>query len=245
MNFSVVIISKNAEATIQKVVTAILDLSDDVIIVDSGSTDSTLSILNNFPVTVISTSWRGYGATKNIGNKAAKHAWILSLDADEVVDEQLKAFLKKMDWENSNLVGRIKRKNFIGDQWIKYGEWSHDSSLRFFNKSFACWDTAAVHEKLQFKDSPLVKNISGSMLHYTATTLEQYRIKVFAYARLSAVANSNNQAAAFKKYASPVVGFIKNYIFKLGFLDGRIGLRLALTNAKYRYLKYCIPEKQH
>ena len=111
--FSIVIITKNEQTVIEKTLLSIQGLSNDIIIVDSGSTDNTIKICEQYNVTIIKTSWEGYGENKNKGIKAAKNDWILSIDADESVDSTLKDSLLKLDLTSENIVYKIKRRNFF------------------------------------------------------------------------------------------------------------------------------------
>ena len=113
MVFSIIIITKNEQNNIGRTLSSIKKLSDDIIIVDSGSTDETLTICKEFNCRIIETDWKGYGETKNIGNQAAKYDWILSIDADESVGEQLSSFLLSLSPDNNNLVYLIRIKNFL------------------------------------------------------------------------------------------------------------------------------------
>ena len=238
---SVVIITKNEEKQIGKTLQALVGLSDDIIIVDSGSTDNTIAVSKQFPVvTIMETVWLGYGATKNLGIEKAKYDWILSLDADEVPDEKLKQSLDQINLENKNIIYSITRENYFCNKRIKFGEWSSDTHMRVFNRSMAKWNDALVHEDLDVKPGIKVINLEGKIKHYTSASVNDYIEKTMNYARLHAEKNfkQGKKASFIKLYVAPAFGFIKHYFFELGFLDGYEGYLIAKTTAWYGFLKY-------
>ncbi len=240
MKISVVIITKNEAHIIANTLQSLKAVTDDMVIVDSGSTDDTVKIAKQFNAAVIETGWTGYGMTKNKGNAAAKNDWILSLDADEAVDSALKESLGKLNMENENVVYRLNRKNFFCGKHIRFGEWGTNKIIRVFNRNKTKWNTDLVHEQLVLADEVIIKPLKGSLLHYTAYNQKSYEAKTIEYARLSAKKYfaKGEKAGVLKKYFSPVFSFVQNYIFRLGFLDGPEGFIIAKNTARYTFLKY-------
>ncbi|MEO7314233.1 MAG: glycosyltransferase family 2 protein [Ginsengibacter sp.] len=250
MVFSIIIITKNEQNNIGRTLSSIKELSDDIIIVDSGSTDETLTICKEFNCRIIETDWKGYGETKNIGNQAAKYDWILSIDADESVGQQLSSFLLSLSPDNNNLIYLIRIKNFFCQKLIRFGSWGNDNHLRFFNRKNTKWNNAAVHESLVFEEPPQIKKANGYLLHYTYNTIQEYLDKVDYYSKLNAEKyyRKGKKATFVKLYISPAFTFVKDYFFKGGILDGRYGLLIARISArgtklKYQYLKEMIANK--
>lgn len=238
---SVVIITKNEEKSISKTLNAVAGLTDDIIIVDSGSTDNTTAVCKQFQyVTVIETAWLGYGPTKNLGIEKAKHEWILSLDADEVPDEELIKSLQQLDLKNRDIIYSLTRQNFFCNKRIRFGEWSGDTHMRVFNRSRAKWNSAPVHEDLDVEAGIKVIKLKGKLLHYTSSGMTDYIDKTMNYARLHAEKSfkQGKKAGFIKLYLAPAFGFIKHYFFELGFLDGFEGYLIAKTTAWYSFLKY-------
>ncbi len=237
---SVVIITKNEEQYIGESIKSVLDISDDIIIVDSGSTDNTLNICRQHPVNIVETNWEGYGQNKNKGISIAKNEWILSLDADECVDNQLKESIRHFNGHKKNIVYQINRKNFFLNKHIRYGVWGEDKQRRLFNKNFVFWNNAVVHEELVLPDNTEIKTLKGSLNHYTVKSQQVYRDKLKKYATLSAdkYFNKKKKTSIVQLYCSPLFSFIKNYIVKLGFLDGYYGFIVCKLQAEYTYLKY-------
>jgi glycosyltransferase involved in cell wall biosynthesis len=237
---SVVIIAKNEAHIIGQTLQSLQGLTDDMVVVDNGSTDGTQAICRQHGARVMETVWQGYGPTKNIGIQAAKYNWILSLDADEAIDGTLKAAIKNHPFAHENEIFNLVFKNFFCGKWLKYGEWGTDSHVRLFNRTVVQWDAAAVHEQLRFPAGAKQVTLPGYVLHYTVHDLQQYRQKMDRYAHLNAQKyfEQGKKGAFVKRWLSPLFGFVANYFFKLGFLDGKAGWVTALATARYTHLKY-------
>jgi glycosyltransferase involved in cell wall biosynthesis len=240
MNISVVIIAKNEAHIIGNTLQSLQPVINDIVVVDSGSTDDTMKICRQFNAAVIETGWEGYGVNKNKGIATAKYDWILSLDADEAIDDELKASLQQLPLSNDHEVFNIRFKNFFCDKWIRFGEWGFDTHIRLFNRKQVKWNTAAVHESLLFPQNVKVTTLKGSVLHYTVRNQQEYADKMKGYAMMNArkYFESGKKPNFFKQYFSPVFAFLQHYIFRFGFLDGKEGFIIAKTTAYYTYLKY-------
>lgn len=247
---SVVIICRNAVLTIEKVIAGSLSVSDDVLVIDSGSTDGTLEKVKATAARLITTEWMGYGATKNYGNTLASHDWIMSLDADEYIDAALADSILKADLTNNTTSYKMKRINYLGSHAIRFGEWGKGSGLvhRLFNRNNTGWDTSPVHEKLLFTTEGAVVTLSGALHHYTSPDIATYQQKLDRYAALMAekYRAKGKKASVIKIIFSPAFNFVQNYLFKGGFLDGKDGWAIARAHARYTYLKYqLLQQKQH
>ena len=238
---SIVIICRNEAHIIGKTIAAAKCVSDDIVVVDSGSTDGTQSIITNAGAQLLETGWEGYGINKNKGVAIAKHDWILSIDADEILDEVLIKELQILELTNPLIVYNIRFRAFLMDKMIRFGEWSGETHIRLYNRKHVHWNEAAVHEVLLFPDNTVIKNIrQGFIHHFTMKSMEDYKDKTIAYANLNAEKyfSQGKKAGWLKCIASPTFSFIKNYIFRLGFLDGSAGFAVAKMNAWYTWLKY-------
>ena len=235
-----VIITKNEADIIANTLESLQNFADDIVVVDSGSGDETVAICKKYNARVIETDWGGYGANKNKGNKAAKNDWILSLDADEAINDELKNSLFLLKLDDDKKVFKIRRINFFCNKQIRFGEWGFEKNIRLFNRQTAQWNNAAVHENLVFSEAVKVSVLKGGMMHYTVQNREDYNAKTDHYARMNAkkYIAAGKKAGFFKQYFSPVFAFIQHYIFRLGFLDGREGFIIAKTTARYTFLKY-------
>lgn len=239
-NLSIVIICKNESGNIERVLQSIVGISTDIVVYDSGSTDDTLAVLQQFPVQVHQGKWMGFGKTKRHAVSLAKRDWVLSLDADEAVDEQLQQSLKELSLQDENIVYQIGFKNLLGDKHLRWGEWGGDEHIRLFNRRKVCWDEAIIHESLQIPSTASVQKLKGYVLHRTMKDSVEYSQKMVNYALLNAEKYYRNgkRSTWVKRYLAPSFSFVKHYIFQLGFLDGWEGLLSARMTAFYTFLKY-------
>jgi len=236
---SVVIITKNESAVIDRCIESIRSLTDDILVCDTGSTDDTITIAINSGARVIKQEWQGYGATKNAAQQYAKYDWIFSLDADEYIDDTLYHSLQKHNWEQQNCAYSIRRMGFFQGKLIRFGSWFGEKKIRIFPKNKAFWNRSIVHEKLELNNLSIVP-IKGKIMENNPQSKEQYLQKMDHYAQLCAekYVHQNIRGAAWKKILSPAYNFFHNYIIRLGFLDGREGFMLCRIHAWYTYKKY-------
>ena len=238
--FSIVIICKNEAAILGQSLEKLLGVTDDIIVYDNGSTDGTQQVVKNFPVRLVEGPWEGFGPTKNKSNLLAKHDWILSLDADEALDEVLKTNLQNWQPLNENEAVEFSFRNFLGNKPIRYGDWGHDYHIRLFNRNTTKWDEAAVHEKLLLPADVIIKKIKGYILHRTWRNETDYKKKMDHYAMLGAQKYfaQGRKASWLRLGLSPAFAFVSSYIFKLGFLDGKAGYTCARMMSYYTKKKY-------
>ena len=241
---SIVIITKNEAATIANCIEMASYITDDIVVVDNGSTDETLKIVKETGCRLYQTDWQGYGANKNKGIALARYNWILSIDADEMPDMELVLSLYDLDLEDANVVYDIKFKSYFGKKLIRHGSWGRDHHLRLFNRTVVNWSESQVHETLLLPKGIQIKKLSGYLHHHSVQNIAECNAKAIYYARLSAIQylSAGKKATFIKLYISPAFAFVKNYFFQLGFLDGNEGLAIALmrhknTRLKYGYLK--------
>lgn len=237
---SVVIICKNEVKQINNCIKTALLFTDDVIVYDSGSTDGTQQQVKQSGARLIEGEWLGFGLTKRKATALAKYDWILNLDADEIPDTELQQSLQTIAFNDPGVVYRLKFKNFLGDKQLRFGEWGNDKHIRIFNRQKINWDDAAVHESLVLTTGIQVKELPGSVLHFTVKNVADYAAKTLRYGLLNAekYQQAGKLSSGFKIYMAPVFAFIKYYIFFLGFLDGLAGLTCARMTAYYTFIKY-------
>jgi glycosyltransferase involved in cell wall biosynthesis len=237
---SIVIITKNEVDLISRCVSNAKLISDDVIIVDSGSTDHTLDIASVYGCRTFDRPWDGYGANKNKGIELAKYDWILSIDADETPDGDLIKSLHSLKLDEPAMVYDIKFRSYFGQKPVRFGSWGRDHHIRLFNRKSVKWSETMVHETLIMPENTCVRKLKGHIHHYSVKNLAEYTRKGSYYARLSArqYFHDGKKAGIIKLYISPLFGFIKNYLFYLGFLDGRVGWKIAKATLKNTHHKY-------
>jgi glycosyltransferase involved in cell wall biosynthesis len=237
---SIVIICRNEASIIGRTLESCAGVTDDIVVYDSGSTDDTKEISRRAGARLVEGEWKGYGLTKKIANSHARYDWILSLDADESLSNELKAAIASLQLSKKNVVYELKFRNFIGEKALRFGEWGGDRHIRLFNREAVNWDEAPVHEQLILPRGVKVETLKGHILHYTARTLDQYEKKLNEYARLNAEKYRSQGRGSnwMRRRFSGAFSFITNYIFKLGFLDGKEGYQCARMTARYTYMKY-------
>jgi glycosyltransferase involved in cell wall biosynthesis len=238
--FSIVIVCKNEEGSIEKVLQSVVGLTDDVLVYDNGSTDNTLNILKRYNVRIYEGQWLGYGKTKKAAVELAKYDWVLSIDADEAPDETLQNSLRNLSFTDINTVYEIDFKNLLGEKHLRWGEWGKDRHIRLFNRQVVNWNEASVHESLNIPASAAVKKLPGAILHRTMKDTVEYSQKMVRYALLNAEKYfaQGKRSTWMKRHFNPGFSFIKHYIFQLGFLDGWEGLVSARMTSYYTFLKY-------
>jgi glycosyltransferase involved in cell wall biosynthesis len=237
---SIVIITKNEADIIGRCLEKARLITDDIVVIDNGSTDNTPDIACKNGCRVYKEPWDGYGANKNKGINAAVYNWILSIDADEIPDDELIEALHKLEFNNPTIVYDIKFRSYFGEKPIRFGSWGRDHHIRLFNRSLVKWSETMVHETLLKPGITKTQKIAGHLHHYSVKDVNEYDSKGSYYAKLSAKKYFNNgqRVNTVKLYFSPIFGFIKNYIIFLGFLDGREGWEIAKISIKNTRRKY-------
>ena len=237
---SVVIICCNEAHIIGRTIAAAQQVTDDVVVVDSGSTDGTQQLVTAAGARLLETGWDGYGPNKNKGVALAKNDWILSIDADEVIDEVLIKQLQTLTPANEAAVYNIRFRAFFGNKMIRFGEWAKDEHIRLYHRNSTNWDAAQVHESLQFPGNVTVTTLSGHIHHYTSRNLQELAAKTVNYAMLNALKyhRQGKKAGWLRCRLAGPFSFFVNYLLRLGFLDGEAGYTIAKMNAWYTWMKY-------
>jgi glycosyltransferase involved in cell wall biosynthesis len=238
---SAVIITFNESRNIARSIHSLLPVADEILVSDSFSSDNTIKIAGSLGATVVQYPFTGYGATKNNANLLAKHDWILSIDADEALDEELtKSILNIKNNLRAQTVYEFQRLNNYCGQWIKHGGWYPDKKVRLFNRNSVKWSLAEVHETLEIPAEFNIDQLNGKLLHYSYDTVESHLHKIEKYSTRGAeeALKKGKQTSFIKLYLSPAFRFVRDYIFKLGMLDGVYGFTIAWLTAREVYLKY-------
>lgn len=238
--FSIIIICRNAAHSIPQTIASVQSLSDDIVVYDSGSTDGTEEILNLLPVRLHSGYWEGFGKTREKAVGLARNNWVMILDSDEVVTEELIGELKNLNPADEMQAYAIRLDNHLGSHKLSWGVWGNDYRVRLYNKKNIEWNEDLVHEKLIIPGSVSIRKLKEPILHYTAQTAGELKKKMKGYALLTAEQyfSKGKRLSLIRRLAGPTFSFVKSYILKLGFLDGRNGYRVAIILAEYTSLKY-------
>jgi len=237
---SAVIITKNEAANIQRCISALQQVVSEILIVDSNSTDQTVTIAKRMSAKVVQKAWVGYGHNKNFGNQLATYDWILSIDADEVLSAELIQTLQNLIVDQDQVYAVNRLVNYAG-RWVYYSGWHPDWKIRLFHKSAIRWDEKAlVHEQLIIPVTKKRTPLEGVLYHYSYNSEEDHWNRIERYANLAArqMAQQNLKVGYLKLYGSPIARFFKTFFLKKGFMDGRIGWKISWRNAYLVYRKY-------
>lgn len=225
---SAVIITFNEERYIGDCINSLEGICEEIIVIDSFSTDRTKAICESKGVRFIEREWEGYAATKNFGNQQATYPFILSIDADEVISSPLNAAIQQLKEGglDTNKVYSFNRLNNYCGQWMRHGGLYPDVKVRLFSRDHTQWE-GSVHEQLVHDNTPVEEHLSGDLLHFSMISKADHVARENKYAQLAAP--YPNMIMAF---ASACFRFIKMYIFKAGFLDGRLGAQYCYIASK-------------
>ncbi len=243
---SVIIITKNEAANIRACIESVA-WADEIIVVDSGSTDDTVAICRELGATVHVHDWPGFGMQKNRALSYATHDWVFSIDADERVTPELRASIEAVLHANEYVAYRISRLSSYCGRFMRHSGWYPDHIVRLFKRGAAKFSDDLVHEKLLVDDKTGM--LDGELLHYSYENLEQVLHKVNQYSSAAAqvLQQRGRQASLTGAVLRGSWSFIRTYFLRAGFLDGREGFMLAVSNAEgtyYRYLKLMLLSKK-
>ena len=236
-NISVVIIAKNAQSTIKEVLQSLESFSD-VVIYENGSTDDTVKIIEGFDnVNLVKGNFIGFGKTKNKAATYSKNDWVLSLDADEVVSEEMFKNIQALNLDK-NRVYEIKRSNYYKTHKLKYCGWGEERIVRLYNKQTTAYNDSMVHEKI-ITDNCNISVINGELKHYPYSSISQFVQKADQYSEIFANEKVGKKSSSpSKAFFNAMFSFIKTYVFKRGFLDGYVGLVISVSHAVTNFYKY-------
>jgi glycosyltransferase involved in cell wall biosynthesis len=238
MKISATIITQNEERNLPRAIES-LRCCDEILVVDSGSTDRTVEIAEKYGARVLEANWRGYAGQKNYASDEAAHDWVLSIDADEALSEDLEAEMwqikKNGPQYDAYTVPRMAQ--YLG-RWILHSGWYPERKIRLFDRRKAKWVGQFVHESVV--SSGRVGALEGNLLHYTCGSLSEHLKSMDRYTTLAAeeVVAHGKPVGAGRLLFDPPWTFFKTYFLHGGYLDGVEGLAIAYMASLYTFLKY-------
>lgn len=238
---SVTIIARNEEHNIRRTLESV-KWADEIVVLDSGSTDRTVPICREYTPHVVQQEWLGYARQKNAAIDRAHGEWVLSLDADEPLEPALAEEIRGIIASPGALNGyRIPRKTIFLGAWVKHGGWYPDLNLRLFRRGTGRFRERAVHEALQVEGG--VGRTRHAIEHHTYPDLASYMDRINRYSSLAVDVMQEKGISGFKAgwpniVFRPVLTFLLKYVVRLGFLDGKRGLILNLFHSYYVFAKY-------
>jgi glycosyltransferase involved in cell wall biosynthesis len=231
LKISVVMIVKNGERHLDRVLSAV-GFCDEILVLDSGSTDRTLEICAMHKVRVEHQAFLGYGPQKRRAVELAKHDWVLVIDDDEVLDYEGATTIQVLDLTDPTRAWQIRRRNYIGARELRYSHWSPDYTVRLFNRTQAQFSDSLIHESIRTSGGPLL-TLQGSLHHYSYSDFSDVFIRCATYARAKAAhyREQGRRASSVQLVFRAIWGFLNSYIIKQGFRDGIAGVVVALSLA--------------
>jgi glycosyltransferase involved in cell wall biosynthesis len=235
---SVAIITLNEENMLPDGLRSVA-FADEVVVVDSGSTDNTVALAQQHGARVITEPWRGFGPQKQFAIDQCRNSWVLVLDADERIPaetatEIISLLSNTMQFDAYS----FPRVNFFAGRLIRHGSWGNDRVVRLFNKTTCKMSSRMVHESVEVKGP--VGNAKKIIYHYTRQSLQQMLDKINQYSSIGAqeLFRSGKKATVIKALLNGMWAFVHNYFIRLGFIDGSAGLIIAASEGMYTFFKY-------
>jgi glycosyltransferase involved in cell wall biosynthesis len=220
--------------------------ANEIVVVDSNSTDATREIAHDCGAHVINREWPGFAAQKQFAADAATHDWVFSLDADERVSDQLRATIEDLLYTNEARLAdgyRIARRSFYMGRWIKGGGWYPDYQLRLYRRPRGRWEGAYIHESVKMDDAARIEKLAGDILHYTVRgAAHHHRMIGERYAPLGArqMFEQGRRTSRLGIMTAAPAAFTRSYLLKGGFRDGLAGLAIARFAAHHAFLKHLL-----
>jgi glycosyltransferase involved in cell wall biosynthesis len=240
IKLSAVIITFNEEEHLEKCLKSLKGIADEIVVVDSFSTDKTLEICNQFDVRIIKQKFLGYKEQKNFALKQAKYDYILSLDGDEALSERLKLSIleTKKNWIYDGYY--FHRLNNYCGQWIKHSDWYPDRKLRLFKKGSGSWQGLNPHDSYKLNNPKSLGKLKGNLLHWIYSSYSEHNQKIEKFSTIAAQAyyEVDKKSSIWKIIYRPAWAFFKAYFLRLGFLDGFNGLVICMQTYNVTFLKY-------
>jgi glycosyltransferase involved in cell wall biosynthesis len=237
---SAIIITYNEEQFIERCLSSLDGIADEIIVVDSFSTDRTEEICKKFNVNFVRHQFEGYRDQKNYALKLASYENILSLDADEALSDTLRQSILEVkdNWKFDGY--KMNRRNYFCDTWIKHSEWYPDRQLRLFFADHGYWGEYNVHEKFMMSKKATVGRLKGDLLHWAFSSDQDHKLKMEKYTTIAA--EEYHKAGRKTNFLTPYIhftwGFFRTYILRRGFLDGKAGYNICSIYAKSAFNKY-------
>lgn len=236
---SVVVITKNEERNIRGCLDSVAGLADEIVLIDDESSDRTVEIAKEFTNRIIVRKMDIEGRHRNFAYAQARNLWVLSLDADERVTEELKKEIKEVLTANTKYNGfTIPRRNFIGDYWVRFGGWYPSPQLKLFRKDKFRYEEVGVHPRA-FMDDPC-GHLKSDIIHYSYRDLEDFLSKLNNQTTREAQKwlNQNKPMRLPRFIYRSIDRFLRTYIGRRGYKDGYIGFAVAFYASLYQFISY-------
>ncbi|GAA4469365.1 glycosyltransferase family 2 protein [Nemorincola caseinilytica] len=241
VRISVIVITYNEEKHLARCLASVSGIADEILVVDSHSTDATATIAVSYGARVVQHVFEGYARQKNYGTSLAANDWILSLDADEEVTPALRESILRVKQAPAHHVYKMPRMTSYCSKWIKHAGWYPDHQTRLYDRTKGAWQDKKVHEYWKaHNEADRTGLLAGDLLHYSFDSISQHLRKIERYTELAAqdAVERGKTASVLKVIFSPFWHFVSEYFVKLGFLDGFHGFVICRLSAYAAFAKY-------
>jgi glycosyltransferase involved in cell wall biosynthesis len=234
---SVTILTKNSQKYLKEVLDALKSF-DEVLIYDTGSTDDTFKIAQEYPkVTIVKREFIGFGPSHNMATSIARNDWILSIDSDEIVTPELSKEINSLSLRPQHVYSFPRHNEYKG-KWIKWCGWHPDRQIRLYNRKDTSFTDAQVHEAIQTQGMKEIQ-LQSPLRHYSYTEVSDFLSKMQSYSDLFAKQNQGRKKSSLgKALTHGFFAFFKSYIIKKGLLGGQEGFEISYYNANTAFYKY-------
>lgn len=240
IQISAVIITLNEEQNLDRCLSSLEGTVDEIVVVDSFSTDRTKQICSKYKVRFFEHAFEGHIEQKNHALSLAGYNHILALDADESLSAELKTSIAnvKKNWDADGYV--MNRLNNYCGQWIRHGAWYPDRKLRLFDRRKAKWGGINPHDRIEMESHSIIRKLKGDLFHYTVRTLDEHdqQIEYFAIIRAQELFKAGKKPNFYHLFIKPYIKFTIDYFLQLGFLDGKNGYFIASKSSKGYWMRY-------
>lgn len=238
---SAVVIAFNEEKRIAQCLLSLQPVADEILVVDSGSTDQTVAIAMSLNAKVVHHPFEGHVQQKNFAMQQASFDWVLSLDADEVLSKELQSSILNVKQKGFvECAYAFNRLNNYCGTWLKHGGWYPDRKIRLWNRLLGEWGGLNPHDQVILQKGVGVERLAGDILHYTYDSVEAHLQQMDRFARISAQAyfERGKRTHFLEVWLNPVFSFVRDYFLRAGFLDGSAGWTANRIATLYQYWKY-------
>jgi glycosyltransferase involved in cell wall biosynthesis len=241
VKISAAIITLDEEENLGRCLASLRGVADEVVVLDSGSKDGTERIAREGGALFVPQRWLGYGPQKNAAADRTSHPWVLSLDADEALSDELRTSILRLKADGPAAEAyEVNRLNWYCGRFLRHSGWYPDRKVRLWRKGAARWADASIHELAEVAAGARVARLRGDLLHYTIRDRAQHLRTIERFTSLSAEAllRDGKGGQAWKRFVSPAATFVRGYVVKGGFLDGKAGWDVCRLSAWATWLKY-------
>jgi glycosyltransferase involved in cell wall biosynthesis len=241
VRISAAIITLDEEQNLGRCLASLRGVADEVVVLDSGSKDGTERVAREGGAVFLHQPWLGYGPQKNLAAERTSHDWILSLDADEALSDALRASIARLKAAGPGADAyEVNRLNWYCGRFLRHSGWYPDRKVRLWRRGAARWADASIHELAEVAPGARLGRLDGDLLHYTIHDRAQHLRTIEKFTTLSAEAllRDGKGGDAWKRFVSPAASFLRGYVLKRGFLDGKAGWDVCRLSAYASWLKY-------